>query len=371
MKTYIVIILCTLLLTGCWDSRNIEDLSLVIGVGLDKPEEENVQVTQQILIPTKASSEQSSSGETTKITSTPGETVHQALRTAALKNRRSFSQHLRVMLFSQNLLKDDIPLDALMNQFIKDNGTRRSCNVMTVPDQTKDIFTVTDQGEPASNTIYDLTENNSFTIRMMQPVTLGDISEKIAAGETFAIPQVRKVKGGGLEISGASIIKNKFWLANLTPMQVQDMNLFTGTVKGGVTFSKHKGYFLSFEIFSSKYKVKTKYKNGKFKFIVTRFVEGRLSEDWNPKEDSFKQSYIDEIKKTVTRSIHSDVTKFIDYLQHDLKVDITGLGDEVRIHYPDKWRKISSDWDHHFSESDIEFHVKVAIRDFGTKGMSQ
>ncbi|WP_421726920.1 Ger(x)C family spore germination protein [Bacillus velezensis] len=370
MKTYIVIILCTLLLAGCWDSRNLEDLSLVIGVGLDKPEEENVEVTQQILVPQKASSQQSSSGNTTKVTSTPGETVHQALRTASLKNHPAFSQHLRIMLFSEALLKDHIPLDALMNQFIRDNGTRRSCNVMTVPDKTKDIFKISDQGEPASNTIYDLTENNAVTIRMMAPVTLGEISEKIAKGETFALPQVRQV-GSRLEIWGATIIKNKFWYANLTPLQVQNMNLFTGTVKGGVTFAKHDNHYLSFEVFSSKYNVKTKYKNGKFKFIVTRFVEGRLSEDWNPKEDSFKESYINEIKNAVKRSIHSDVMAFIDYMQHELKVDITGLGDQVRIHYPDKWKKISSDWDHHFSESDIEYKVKVAIRDFGTKGMSQ
>lgn len=370
MKKSIVIILCTLLLAGCWDSRNIEDLSLVIGVGLDKPAEENVEVTQQILIPKKVSSEQSSSSDTTKVTSTPGETVHQALRTASLKNHPAFSQHLRVMLFSEALLKDGIPLDALMNQFIRDNGTRRSCNVLTVPDKTKDIFSVSDQGEPASNTIYDLTENNSVTIRLLEHVTLGDLSEKIAKGETFAIPQVRKISGR-LEIWGATIIKNKFWYANLTPIQVENLNLFTGTVKGGVTFTKNDNRYLSFEIFSSNYKVDTKYRNGKFKFTVTRFVEGRLSEDWNPKEDSFKESYINEIKNAVKRSIHSDVTTFIDYLQHELKVDITGLGDQVRIHYPDKWRKVSSDWDHHFSQSDIEYKVKVAIRDFGTKGMSQ
>lgn len=146
MKKYIVIFLCSLLLTGCWDSRNIEDLSLVIGVGLDKPEEENVEVTQQILIPQKASSQQSTSSNPTKVTSTSGETVHQALRTASLKNHPSFSQHLRIMLFSEALLKGNIPFDALMNQFVRDSGTRRSCNVMTVPDKTKDIFNVTDQG---------------------------------------------------------------------------------------------------------------------------------------------------------------------------------------------------------------------------------
>lgn len=54
MKKYIVIFLCSLLLTGCWDSRNIEDLSLVIGVGLDKPEEENVEVTQRDSDPSKS-----------------------------------------------------------------------------------------------------------------------------------------------------------------------------------------------------------------------------------------------------------------------------------------------------------------------------
>lgn len=82
------------------------------------------------------------------------------------------------MLFSEALLKDGIPLDALMNQFVRDNGTRRSRNVMTVPDKTKDIFNVSDQGEPASNTIYDLTENNAVTIRMMKPVTLGKYPRK-------------------------------------------------------------------------------------------------------------------------------------------------------------------------------------------------
>lgn len=46
--------ICTLLLSGCWDSENIEELSLVIGVGLDKPDDENLELTQQILVPKKS-----------------------------------------------------------------------------------------------------------------------------------------------------------------------------------------------------------------------------------------------------------------------------------------------------------------------------
>ncbi len=46
--------ICTLLLSGCWDSRNIEELSLIIGVGLDKPDDKNLELTQQILVPKKS-----------------------------------------------------------------------------------------------------------------------------------------------------------------------------------------------------------------------------------------------------------------------------------------------------------------------------
>lgn len=48
------IFICTLLLSGCWDSKNIEELSLVIGVGLDKPDDHNLELTQQILVPKKS-----------------------------------------------------------------------------------------------------------------------------------------------------------------------------------------------------------------------------------------------------------------------------------------------------------------------------
>lgn len=68
-------------------------------------------------------------------------------------------------------------------------------------------------------------------------------------------------------------------------------------------------------------------------------------------------------------SIYLDVMIFIDYLQYDLKVDIIGLDNQVWIYYFDKWKKVLLDWDYYFSEFDIEYKVKVVIRDFGIKGM--
>ncbi|MCY8309365.1 Ger(x)C family spore germination protein [Bacillus vallismortis] len=364
--------MCVLLLSGCWDSRNIEELSLVIGVGLDKPDDENLELTQQILVPKKISTQEGSPPDPTQLSVTKGETVHQMTRTSALKHNPTFPQHLRVILFSKDVISDNIGMDALINQFVRDNGTRRSSYVFVTDGRTKDIFKMSDGGEPASNVIYDLTGNNNVTIKMMNPVTLGEVSEHLTSDDSFLIPHVGE-ENGKLAINGASIIKNKFWVRNLTPGEVQNINLFTGTVEGGVIDLKHKGNFFSYEVYSSNRKIKTIYKNGKFKFIVTRNIEGRLSEDWNPNEDSFKDSYIKEIEKAVVKRLNQTVTSFITgKLQKEIKADVTGLGNEVRIHYPQKWKEISSKWDdEYFSNAEIDYRVNVIIRDFGTKGATK
>ncbi|MEC1889589.1 spore germination receptor protein GerAC [Bacillus subtilis] len=362
--------ICTLLLSGCWDSENIEELSLVIGVGLDKPDDENLELTQQILVPKKIS--EGSSSDPTQFSITKGETVHQMMRTSALKHNPTFLQHLRLILLSKNVIADQIGTDAIINQFVRDNGTRRSSYVFITNGRTKDIFNMNDEDEPASNVIYDLTENNKVTIRMMEPVTLGEISEHLTSDDSFLIPHVGK-ENGKLAINGASIIKNKLWHGDLTPIEVQNINLFSGNVEGGVIDLKRDGHLFSYKVYSSNRKIKTAYKDGKFKFTVTRTIEGRLSEDWNPSEDSFKDSYIKSIEKTVEKQVHKTVTTFItEKLQKEIKADVTGLGNQVRIHYPQKWKKISRKWDDdYFSNAEIDYRVNVIVRDFGTKGANK
>ena len=48
---------------------------------------------------------------------------------------------------------------------------------------------------PENKVIYDLTENNKVTIRMMEPVTLGEISEHLTSDDSFLIPHVGKENG--------------------------------------------------------------------------------------------------------------------------------------------------------------------------------
>ncbi|ASB90725.1 Ger(x)C family spore germination protein [Bacillus sonorensis] len=368
-KGILAVLSLLLLLTGCWDSRQIEKLSIAIGLGMDKGEgEKNVKLTYQILVPKKIGPNGSSS-DPTKFVSTSGNTVHQTIRSTSLKDYPIFSQHLQVIIFSEKIASD-IALDALINQFIRDNSIRRSSEVYMTPGSAGKLLTIADEGDPASDVIHNIAENRASTIRLLEPVTLGDISIKMQTGLSFVMPRVVEEKGQ-LQIEGASVIKNLRQYANLSPLDIEALNLLSGRVIGGVIDSKHQGHLFSFEVFSMNHQIDTMRRNGKYKFDIHSEIKGRLSEDWYRGEDSFNQKYIDAIEQSVERDIRQRVRRFIRLLQNDLKTDVTDLADYARIHYPKEWQKDKYNWDKHFSEADIDYHVKATIQDFGTKGATK
>ncbi|MEK4791621.1 Ger(x)C family spore germination protein [Bacillus sp. FSL K6-2971] len=363
-------LLTLVLLSGCWDSTNIEELNMAIGFAVDKGDQGNkLKVSMQVLVPQKISQE-SNIKDPTKIIETNGDSVHQIFLTTALKSHRIFAQQLRVFLFSEGLINEN-DFDLVINQFIRDNETRRGGLVFMTSKNPGDMLKINDEGQPASTTLYDLSENRKSTILMFKTVSLGDISSAMQNNVSFAIPKV-SVDQGKLMIDGASIIKNKRFLTNISPLAVQSYNLLTGDGLGGVIEFEYEHSIYSFEIFKLKHHIKTnKSANGKYQFDVSVELDGRLSEDWNERENAFNEKYLREIEGVVKRRLETSVKDFIGELQHEIKADICGFYQKASIAYPKDFRKEAKHWDEIFSESDIRYKVNVKIRDFGTKGATQ
>ncbi|MDE1428389.1 Ger(x)C family spore germination protein [Bacillus licheniformis] len=358
-----------LLLTGCWDSRQIEKLSIAIGLALDKGEDDkNVKLTYQFLVPKKIGQD-GSAQDPSKVVSTSGNTVHQTIRSTALKNFPVFSQHLQVLIFSEELVSD-ISLEALINQFIRDNSIRRSSEVYMTPGAAGDILKVDGASDPASDVIHSISENRASTIKLLKPVTLNDISIKMQSDLSYIMPKV-VIEKGQLQLEGGAVIKNNKYHANLSPSQIEALNLLTGNVIGGVIDSRHDGHLFSYEVFSMTHRVRAMRQNGKYKFVVNANIKGRLSEDWYLGEDSFNDQYIKNIEKSVQKDIKKRVEQLIHVLQHDIKTDVTDFSDNARINFPKEWEKDRFNWDKHFSEAYIDYHIKATIQDFGTKGATK
>ncbi|KPN14540.1 spore gernimation protein [Bacillus australimaris] len=363
-------LLALALLSGCWDSTNIEELNMAIGYGLDKGDDgHKLKISMQVLVPQKIEQE-SSVKDPTKIIETNGDSVHQIFRTTTLKSHRIFAQQLRVYLFSEELINEN-NFDLVINQFIRDNETRRGSLVFMTAEKPGDLLKINDDGQPASSTLYDISGNTKSTIRMLKPVSLGDISSAMQNNVSFAVPKV-SVDQGKLILDGASIIKNKRFLTDISPLAVQSYNLLTGEGKGGVIEFEYDHSIYSYEIFKLKHNIETKKTaSGRYQFDVSVKLDGRLSEDWNERENAFNEKYLQEIEGAVERQLKKTVNDFIGELQHEIKADICGFSQKASIAYPKDFRKEAKHWDEIFSESDIRYKVNVKIRDFGTKGATQ
>ncbi|MGG4491947.1 Ger(x)C family spore germination protein [Metabacillus idriensis] len=367
----ILLIFITLMLSGCWDSQNIEDLSLVVGTGVDKIDPvEGVQLVHQIIMPKGGSAGQGQGAGYKNIT-TGGGTVHEAIRNVSLETKPISSEHQRIFLINEEVIKET-PLDTVINQFIRDDKTRRSLYIFLTEEPASELLSVKTDKEIPSNIIYELTENRKKTNKILPPLKLGEASARLQSEGSFAI-QIAGLEKGNIKLKGAGVINNgKLVGENLTEEEVSALSWLNGSVEGGTVEAIHHDQPFGFEVIKLRSKkIKTKIKNGRLFIDIFMRVEGRLAEDWYGKENSFDKGYQKGIEEIVGKTIEKEVNDLIYKLQHDYKTGVAGLYQYVKNQHPAYWRKYGKQWDEKFSESEITYNVRIDKMDFGTKGSSQ
>lgn len=373
MNKYLALIMMIIILMGCSRHRNIEQLSLVIGVGIDsldtvneKTDQHNLMLTHQTLVSPDRGGMSSSSSSPYKNIVTKGPTVHEITRDIALKQDPLFSQHQRILVFGEQAGKT-FKLDALMDQLARDNEIRRSCLIFVTNGQAKDILTIKGMDTPPVNVIYDLVENRYRTNKILPTLSLGEISAKLETDQSFLVQRVSKLEKD-IQLNGAALIKGRKIYAFLSQNDLQALSWLRGDIQGGIVYGKHGRYPFSFEIGSVKQKVKTKVKNDhSIHFDVYVKTSGRLSEDWDASDQKLSPSFINHIEKNVEKIIKSDTSKIVQKLQNDYQADAIEFREYVRINHPSFWKKHRKEWDTIFSNSTIDYHINVTIEDFGAK----
>lgn len=146
-------ILCCVLLSGCWDRIEINDLAIVLATGIDY-EDGKVQLTSQIFIPRKASAGDSSgSGGSpsgvTMIRTAEGRTIAEALNRLQRKvPRNMFWGHCEVIIISEQAGKRGIR--EYIDFFLRYPQFREHAYVFSSDKAAKDILALLDPLERSS-----------------------------------------------------------------------------------------------------------------------------------------------------------------------------------------------------------------------------
>ncbi|GGH22601.1 Ger(x)C family spore germination protein [Paenibacillus segetis] len=381
-------IILLLSLNGCWSSKEIDNLSVNVGLAMDVGEESQVEqelaeegggypkknkITSTIqLIPEQSGGkgQQPGSSAPTKFTNVTetGDSGFQIMSQFTLiKHRNIIGHHLKVIVVSTDLLQK-MSLEKLLKYILRDNDIRPSCDVLISKEKARDTLLTNEPGEVPAFHLKSLIDNLAKTNKILPPMNLTKLDGIMNSKSSYMLQNVISSKGN-VELSGAGIIKGKTnqYIGALSEHDVEALSWIMGTVKGGVikTYDK-SGQVLAYEIKTANTKTKSIVEGDDISFHVNIKSEGRLIENWNTSQYPTDSQYLKETTQYFEEELNNMIHKVIHKLQAEYRVDVAGFRDRLRIQHPQVWKKVKEDWDETFSKSEITYDVKLNITDYGS-----
>ena len=145
MKRFIFLMLCCLLLVGCWDVDEPDRMLYIFGLGIDYKDGEYIIHAQIIDFTNIAKSEQPNSPDAiqaevgTAKGSTPSEAFYNLYR---VLDEKLFWGHFSFVVFSENALKDG-RANIVINTFIRFHETRYNTWVYVTKNDVKEVMLTT------------------------------------------------------------------------------------------------------------------------------------------------------------------------------------------------------------------------------------
>lgn len=393
MKKHLTILMLMLIsllsLTGCWNSRELSDMAMVIGIGVDRvPDSDQYRVSLQIVNPNMAAGTKTGgSGQNMLpniVYSSVDHTLFSAFRKTSQKvSRRSFFAHSQLLVIGESLAKEGI--DGVFDFFERSHELRlTSAVVIARGGEAKTLLNVlTPLQTTTATSIKDKLKLTSEVWAQSVDGELTDVIKSLSGSGEPAISGVRLVgdssKGNqkanldqspphaNIETKGIAIFSNgklASWLdGNSARGAVWALNKMKSTIINLDCEGKTKA--LSIEIIRSSTKARVMMRGGKPVLTLHVKEEGHLSETNCPINPNNRELIV-KLQKQVAEETKKEIETAVKATQSK-KSDIFGFSTEMERTHPKEWKKMRENWPLLYSESEVEVRVEAYIRRTGLR----
>ncbi|WP_165442876.1 Ger(x)C family spore germination protein [Senegalia massiliensis] len=379
---FLIIIILTNLLIGCWDKRELSEITIASAVGVDKIEDEYL-VTVQIINPSEIAGKELTERSEVSTYRVKGKTVFEALRKLTRDvPRKVYLGHLMILMIGEELAKEGI-IDVL-DFFSRDHELRTDFYIVITKDlmATDALNVLTAIEKIPAEKLYDsleMAEKSWGNVRTIQLDQL--ISDLINIGKDPVLT--------GISVIGQN--QNNSGMENVSEVQpaniirAQDIGVFNGDkLVGWLNQNESRGYNaiidnlkntiitipcnekddLSVELLKSKSKIKSEIKNGIPNINIEINLEVKIA-DVECDIDIKKTDNIKELENTLEKQVKSYMNLSIKKAKK-LKSDVFGFGLELHRKHPKEFKELRDNWEDEFSNLDININVKSKITGTGT-----
>jgi spore germination protein KC len=370
-------------ISGCMGKRELNELAIVMAVGLDKGEKEgDIKVTVQVVRPADARGQTgapaANTGDPIWSASAEGKTIFGAIRNLTkFSSRRVFWAHNQVIVINEDLAKEGIR--EIIDFFSRNPELRMRTWVVVSPDPaSKIVSTMTGlevvPGEAINKLFrYTMISAQAPQTEMidLQAAYLSESSEPLLARVKLIDRGVSNKKPGQagsveqVELAGAGVFKGDKLIGVFEPEETRGLLPFIEKVESGVLPLKcpnDEGKKISVELRHMLFKVTPKFKNGKPEFHIRSVTNASMAEAgcyFSMKD----REQVQKLEKELSSLIYKDIKNVVDKVQNEFDSDILELGKVFKNKYPAEWKSISKDWDKELRTAKINIEVEAKIND--------
>lgn len=366
---------------GCWDYRDLERRSSIMGMGVDKTSENGeavYRVTVEIPRPSGAGPSggiaQGGGGDgggesmpPKVVVSGEGSTFGAALISLSSRiERLPLWEHLLSVVVSESAAREGLSpmIDALARSTMLNSRAR----LFITENRAEDVIAFLPLMHPlTSQFLRGLEEQFAEFPRFHRPQDVHSLDRLLEETNAALLPRVVLTEGN-IVAEGAAVIHHGRLAGWLDPIATEGTNWWLGQVKSAIVeFPCPEGRSaepMTARARAARSVVTARLQDGLPAFKGTFDVQGRLLDvahcSLNPETPQDRRRLEASAARTLEQMIRAGVKQ-----AQAMNIDFLHLGLHVRRHMPDVWRAL--DWEAVFPQVDVEVTVSFAIDDAGER----
>ncbi|KRE72923.1 Ger(x)C family spore germination protein [Paenibacillus sp. Soil750] len=371
-----------MLLTGCWNRRELNELAVVLVVGIDSADGQ-YEVSVQVAEPSQMSRNRGSDRSSVSVFSQKASTIFEAFRKITTKSaRKMYLAHIRLVIFDEQTARKGIkePLDFLF----RDHEVRPDFYmVVTKGTSAKDVVSFITPTEmlpsiglyktlKVSEKVWAPTSAVKVTEMMkkltkigVEPVlTWGEIVGDVRKGKTLEnVKQPTRLSE--FKYFGVSVFRGDQLVGWLNESDSKAYNYITNKVSstvGSVKCPQSESDFVV-EVTRSKVKIVPSVHNKEPRIQLDATIEANLGESGCPVGLNNEAIFLamEEAAREDLRKILKDGVREA----QSMGSDIFGFGEAFHRKYPRQWSKWKANWNQIFKKMPVEIMIDYKLRKNG------
>ncbi len=360
IKILIIIILTSIVLTGCWDSVEINKREYIFAVGIDK-NAKNLTFTSEIPKINEGSEEQ-------RLVYTK-DCINFAdfYATSYLHSEKVISDRLmQVIILGEDLARDTETVKRIFDEIQRSPQMNRRVKICVAKGKAQDIINTEIPHNPIvgrylSEMLIKLKRESYQNIYTFDEAILD-------LGKTGnAMVPVVEINDKSLKIERAGVFKEYELVGFLEPEEVSSIMVLlnpgkaairnvnivvedTNVSLGAVDITMTKKMDLNNE------KLKVDYYVTLHSYIDSFIIGSNKLED---------QSYLNKIKEEAIKSVLRVSEKTLDKLQNSYRADLLKIKEDLYKYHKQDYEKIADKYDEVFEAADINIHLDMIIKSTG------